>query len=114
LGRFDNLPNGPQAALQGFNFNCTPKSQFQTIDLKCCEGDYVREVTSPATVGSGPICGQDAVGATYGSCDFVFFNRATVHTLEPISEHDSLIDAVWCKKDHFGNENYVVVKLGVF
>jgi len=36
---------------------------------------------------------------------FIFFNRATAHTGEPIFAHNSSEDAVWCKKDPFGMKN---------
>jgi len=54
-------------------------------------------------------------GNTYGSCGFsvvvlLFFNRATAHTREPIFEHNSSKDAVWCKEDSFGDEKCAVVK----
>jgi len=43
---------------------------------------------------------------------FLFFNRATAHTREPIFTHNSSKDAVWCKEDPFGDEKSVVVKFG--
>jgi len=57
------------------------------------------------------------VGATYtGPVTFVliflFFNRATANTSEPIFAHNSSKDAFWCKEEHFGDEKFVVVKFG--
>jgi len=46
---------------------------FKSIDFKFGVGDYVREVTSPDNVGSGPMSGRDA--NIYVSCDF--FNSST-------------------------------------
>jgi len=51
----------------------------------------------------------------YGYCDFfLFFNKATAHTREPILAHNSSKDAVWRKEDPFGDEKCVIVKFGVF
>jgi len=43
---------------------------------------------------------------------FIFFNRATAHTHEPIFAHNSSKDAVWCKEDPFWDEKCVIVKFG--
>jgi len=43
---------------------------------------------------------------------FLFFNRATAHTLEPIFAHNSSKDAVWSKEDPFGDDKFLVVKFG--
>jgi len=40
---------------------------------------------------------------------FSFIDWATAHACEPIFAYISLKDAVWCKKDSFGDEKYVVV-----
>jgi len=55
-------------------------------------------------------------GATYGYYDFcLFFNRATVHTREPIFAHNSSKEAVWCEEDPFEDENCVILKFwGVY
>jgi len=42
---------------------------------------------------------------------FLFFNKATAHTREPILAHNSPKDAVWCKEDPFGNEKCVILKV---
>jgi len=71
--------------------------------ILCGEDDYVREVTSPVKVGSDPMSGRDVTrGSTYtGPVTFLFFNRATAHTGEPIFVHNSSNNAVWCKKYPF-------------
>jgi len=65
-----------------------------SIDFIFGVGDYVREFTSPAKVGSGPMSGRDA------TCD-----KTTAHTREPIFTHNSSKDAVWSKKDPFRMKN---------
>jgi len=45
---------------------------------------------------------------------FLFFNRATANTSEPIIAHNSSKDAVWCKEDPFLDPKFVIVKFGVF
>jgi len=89
------------------------------INFKFGVGDNVREVTNPDKVGSGPMSGRDATwGATYtGTATFLFFvfrffNKATVHTREPILAHNSSKDAVWRKEDPFGDEKCVILKFG--
>jgi len=67
------------------------KVTFISIDLTLGAGDYVGEVTSPDKVGSGPMSAVEPPRGDniYGSCDFfyfVFFNRATAHTNEPIAQ----------------------------
>jgi len=54
------------------------------------------------------------VGATYkGTVTFfIFFNRATAHTREPIFAHNSSKDAVWCEEDPFWDEKCVILKFG--
>jgi len=43
------------------------RHNFISIDLKFGVGDYVREVTNPNKVGSGPMSGRDATwGNIYG------------------------------------------------
>jgi len=67
-----------------------------------------------------PLKNRDAEGGKGGSVTFfsffvfLFFNRATAHTREPIFAHISSKDAVWCKEDPFWDEKCVVVKFGVF
>jgi len=39
------------------------RHNFTSIDFKFGVSDYVREVTSPAKVGSGPMSGRDATWA---------------------------------------------------
>jgi len=36
---------------------------------------------------------------------FLFFNRATAHTREPIFAHNSSKDAAWCKEDPVEDKN---------
>jgi len=54
----------------------------------------------------------------YGYCDFVFcfvfifFNKATAHTREPIFAHNSSKDAVWCEENPFGDKKCVFLKFG--
>jgi len=81
--------------------------------------DNVRKVTSPAKFGSGLMSGQDATWGIKGTVSFflvifvfLFFNRATAHTREPILAHNSSKDAVWCKEDPFGDEKCVILKFG--
>jgi len=93
------------------------RHNFISIYFKFGLGDYVREVTNPDKVGSGPMSGRDATwGATYTDTVtlfsfflfffvFIFFNRATANTREPIFAHSSSKDAVWCKEDPFGMRN---------
>jgi len=65
------------------------RHNFISIDLTFGVSDYVREVTSPDKVGSGPMSGRDA---TWGQhlraltflfvfvlVFYIFFNRATAH-----------------------------------
>jgi len=81
---------------------------FISIPLTFGVGDYVREVTSPAKFGSDPMSARDATWwqhirvlfILYIFCFvFIFFNRATAHTREPIFAHNSSKDAVWCRED---------------
>jgi len=49
----------------------------------------------------------------YMYCNFfLFFNKATAHTREPILAHNSSKDAVRCKEDPFGDEKCVILKFG--
>jgi len=41
------------------------RHNFISIDFKFGLGDYVREVTNPDKVGSGPMSARDATWATY-------------------------------------------------
>jgi len=88
------------------------RHNFISIDFRFGGGDYVREVTNPDKVGSGPMSGRDA---TWGNmyCDFfIFFNRATAHTREPIFAHNGSKDAIWCKEDPFWDTKCVILKFG--
>jgi len=62
------------------------RRNFISIDFKFGVGDNVREVTNPDKVGSGPMSGRDATWAQHIRVLwlFIFFNRATAHTREPI------------------------------
>jgi len=92
------------------------RHNFTSIDFKFGVGDYVK-VTNPDKVGLVLMSGRDA---TWGQkirvlrFFFIFFNRATAHTREPIFAHNSSKDAVWCKKDPFWDEKCVILKFGVF
>jgi len=80
---------------------------FISPDLKFGVDDNVTEITIPSKIGSDPMSGRDA---TCGQqirvlwlfvlvsfiLFFLFFNRATAHTREPIIAHNSSKDAVWC------------------
>jgi len=96
------------------------RHNFISIHFKFGVGDYVREVTSPAKFGSGPMSGRDAtwrqhIRVLWPFCFvFLFFNIATAHTREPILAHNSSKDEVWCKEDSFGDEKCVILKFGVF
>jgi len=90
-----------------------------SIDLTLDVGDNVREVTSPAKFSSVPMSGRDATwGQHMGTVTlfynflffFIFFNRATAHTREPIFVHNSSNDAIWCEEDRFGDENCAILK----
>jgi len=85
------------------------RHNFISIDFKLGVGDYVRDVTNPEKVSSGPMSGRDAmwgIHIAYGYCDFfIFFNRATAHTCEPIFAHNNSKDLVWCEANPFGNAN---------
>jgi len=89
------------------------RHNFISIDFIFGVGDYVREVTSHAKVGSGPMSGQAAKwGQHIRVCDFfsflfviLFFNRATANTGELIFAQNSSKDAFWCKEDPFGMRN---------
>jgi len=91
---------------------------FISIHLKFGVGDYVREVTSPDKFGSDPMSGRVATWVQhirvlrllFGFFCFVFYNRATANTGEPIFAHNSSKDAFWCEEDSFGDEKCVVVK----
>jgi len=49
------------------------RHNFLSIDLTLGVSNYVREVTSPDKVGSGPMSGRDATwGNIYGYCDFFY------------------------------------------
>jgi len=44
---------------------------------------------------------------------FLFFNRTTAYTREPISAHNSSKDAVWYYKENpFGDKKCVIEKIG--
>jgi len=43
---------------------------------------------------------------------FIFFNKATAHTGEPILVHNISKDVVWCKEDPFRDEKCVILKFG--
>jgi len=61
-----------------------------SIDFKFGVGDYVREVASRDKVAAKVGSGQMIVGAT-NTCPvnlFIFFNRATVHSREPVFAHN--------------------------
>jgi len=91
------------------------RHNFISIDFKFGVGDCVSEATNPDKVGSGPKSGRDA---TWGQhirvyCDFfIFFNKATAHTREPIFAYNSSKDAVWCKEDPFWDEKCVILNFG--
>jgi len=83
---------------------------FISIDFKFGVGDYVREVTSPDKVGSGPTSGRDA---TWGQPVVFFLILQQSYNPYPwtnIFAHNSSKDAVWCKEDPFRNEKCVVAK----
>jgi len=55
---------------------------FISIDFKFGAGDYVREVTNPDKVGSGPKSAPDATwGNIDGYCDFFFVIYIPVNRL---------------------------------
>jgi len=92
---------------------------FISFDFKFGVGDNVREDTAlPNLVWIRLVVETPREGNKYGSCHFyfcfyfLFFNRATAHTREPIFAHNNSKDVVWCKEDPFGNEKCVVVKFG--
>jgi len=107
-----------RSSARTWNFNPSPKSQFISIDFKFGVGDYIREVIRSNKVGLGPMSGRAATlgqqntGPSCDFCLFLFFNRATAHTREPIFAQNSSKDADWCKEDPFGDEKCVVVKYG--
>jgi len=87
--------------------------------------DYAREVTSPGKFQIGLESDERSrchVGATYTGpvtvifsflfSVFLFFNRATAHTREPIFAHNSSKDAIWYKEDPFRDEKCVILKFG--
>jgi len=74
------------------------RHKFISIDFKFGVGEYVREVTNPDKVGF--------------FIYFLFFNRATAHTREPIFANNSSKDAVWCKEDPFWDKKCVILKFG--
>jgi len=99
----------------------TKSHSFIPINLTFCVGDNVREFISPAKFGSDPMSGRDATWGQHIRVRdfhlvflfvFIYFNRATVHTREPIFAHNSSKDAVQCKEDPFGDENCVILKFG--
>jgi len=76
-------------------------------------GDDVREVTNPDIVGSGPMSVRDATWGQHTgrpTMTFIFFNRATAHTCEPIFAHNSSKDVVWCKEDPFWDKKCAILK----
>jgi len=89
---------------------------FISIDLTFGVSDYVREVTSSDKVSSGPMSGRDATSGQHRRVLrlFIFFNRATAHTCEPIFVHNSSKDAFWWKEDPFGMRNVLFWNLGCF
>jgi len=63
-----------RSSAETWNFNPSPKAQFyinlfQTFGV----GDYVREVTNPDKVGSGPMSGRDA---TWGTVIFYILQQS--------------------------------------
>jgi len=86
------------------------RHHFISNDFKFCVGDNVWDVTSPDKVGSDPISGRDDTWGQHntGPVIFLFSNRATAQTREPIFALNSSKDAVWCKEDPFGDEKCVV------
>jgi len=89
------------------------RHNFISIDLTFGVSDYIREVTSPDKVGSGPMSGRDATWGQHILCLFIF-NRAITHTRDPIFAHNSSKDSVWCKEDPFRDEKCVILKFGVY
>jgi len=79
MQQFQKPTNGSQAARQGLAVLMASDSvvlkqetsilrqrpDFISIDLKFGLSDYVREVTSPAKFGSGPMSGRDATCGQY-------------------------------------------------
>jgi len=91
------------------------RHKFISIDFKFGVGDYVREVTNPDKVDSGPMSGRDATWGQHIHFFYIFFNRATasrVWTREPIFAHNSSKDVVSCKEDPFWDEKCVILKFG--
>jgi len=93
------------------------RHNFISINFKVGVDERVREVTSPDKFGSDPMSGRDAtweqhIRVLWLFYCFLFFNRATAHTRNPIVAHNSSNNAVWCKEDPFWDEKCVVVKFG--
>jgi len=82
---------------------------FISLDFKLGVGDYVREITSPDKVGSGPMSGRDATSATYTGP--VTYSSTQLQPI-PVNQFSRTIpqDAVWCKKNPFGDVKLAVVK----
>jgi len=122
LFTLSSITGSPYSSAKTWNFNPSPKSQFYLIDSIFGVGDDFREVTSPDKFSS--MSGRDA---TWGQhirilwlfkiiflFVFLFFNRATTHTREPIFAHNSSKDAVWCMENPFRDKKCVILKFGVF
>jgi len=115
--KYHRQPGTAIAVLSAKTSTLRQNHNFISIDLTFGVADYVREVTSLAKFFGSDKRSRRHVGATYGSCDFfvfvfLFFNRATAHTSEPIIAYNSSKDAVWCKEDPFGDEKCVILKFG--
>jgi len=96
------------------------RHNFISIDLTFGVNDYVREVTSPDKIGSGPMSGRDATRANiYGYCDFflVFvlflflYSSAELQSI-PVIQFSISKDAIWWKEDPFWDEKCVILKFG--
>jgi len=94
------------------------RHKFISIDFKFGVGDYVREVTNPDKLVRIRWAVETPRGGNiYGYCDFfflffIFFNRTTAHTREPIFALNSSKDAVWCKEEPFYDEKCEILKFG--
>jgi len=93
------------------------RHSFISIDFKFGVSDYVREVNSYANLVwiRWAVETSRGVTCTVPVTSFFILQQSYIsHTHEPIFEHNSSKDAVWCKKDPLRDENVYLRNLGVF
>jgi len=109
-----------RSSAKTWNSNPSPKSQFYINWFHIWRGWLRYGGNQPCHIwfGSDERLRRH-MGATYTGpvtvlffFVFLFFDRATDHTHEPIFVHNSSKDAVWCKEDLFGDEKCVFLKFG--